>query len=233
MIAAAYSTRYHPCRLLTFGGEKNSYCLDSFGGTLFLTRYTGWSPGERAVDFTSGVFGFIGGMEIVDHGPAFGMVTVAVSYLVLALATVLIPVSVVLLGEAPERIKRRLLGAWSIAAFVPLGGMLLLWLVSNWYSPLIRLGPPANPNVYFVRLTGRDFWIYYPPLGLLFRRVPYWLVVLVCACVWTVALLCLPNGFERKQAKRQRLGLCTRCGYDLRATPERCPECGAARIQPR
>lgn len=48
----------------------------------------------------------------------------------------------------------------------------------------------------------------------------FWLVVLT---------LLLPVGsFVRRAKQRQRLreGLCLTCGYDLRASIERCPECG-------
>jgi cyanate permease len=46
--------------------------------------------------------------------------------------------------------------------------------------------------------------------------------VFVWLAVWVVRK-------ARRQAERLSSGLCPSCGYDLRATPNRCPECGAVR----
>jgi hypothetical protein len=45
--------------------------------------------------------------------------------------------------------------------------------------------------------------------------------------VWIASGL-LPIIWLRSRPGHQRDGHCRRCGYDLRATPERCPECGYA-----
>ena len=59
------------------------------------------------------------------------------------------------------------------------------------------------------------------PKGFRLIIFPYW-----AACV---ILMLPPLGWLRwhiRSRRRRSVGLCRQCGYDLRATPHRCPECG-------
>jgi hypothetical protein len=55
---------------------------------------------------------------------------------------------------------------------------------------------------------------------------PHWLVALATAALPAAWLTRWQR--ERVRARRLHGGCCERCGYDLRATRQRCPECGLA-----
>jgi hypothetical protein len=65
----------------------------------------------------------------------------------------------------------------------------------------------------YVSFRGEDSWYEW--------TVPYWFLVLALAVLPSLAI----SKALRKRHQRKS-GHCPACGYDLRATPDRCPECG-------
>lgn len=72
------------------------------------------------------------------------------------------------------------------------------------------------------KLARGNLAVFIRPPGYTAVAVPHWSVVLVTAAA---ALVWIPALLRRRRWLRE--GKCGFCGYDLRSSPQRCPECGA------
>ena len=88
----------------------------------------------------------------------------------------------------------------------------------RWAGPVSLAGALVTTNAV-IHALNLNAW-YEKLIAALLSAVPFGL-----GMGWVSVAAFVPH--VREELRRR--GLCDHCGYDLRATPERCPECGAPR----
>lgn len=97
------------------------------------------------------------------------------------------------------------------------------WGELQGWSPLFSQEEPPNGRAFVARKSStRGYSV-----------IPAWLIA---APYWPFAavLAATPLGHlvrSLRRQRRRRLGLCLYCGYDVRTTSDRCPECGTAAVK--
>lgn len=64
------------------------------------------------------------------------------------------------------------------------------------------------------------------PAAMIIPYLPIAIIAMIMPCAWVAG-----RTMGARRAKARRRGVCHVCGYDLRATPRKCPECGT-RVKP-
>jgi hypothetical protein len=151
-------------------------------------------------------------------------------------------------GSISYAMKRRVTHFLTIVSLLLCAALTALWVRSHWCCDEVTYRGPTEAirfrsydgDFYFI--TSRFMvclpgwtWIYdskYSPAesGWMDQADLTWRIPFFSLFVWTAAVpywrLVIP--WIRSRAIRAG-GYCASCGYDLRGTPVRCPECGTAR----
>src|SRR5687767_89883 len=127
-----------------------------------------------------------------------------------------------------------------ITNFSSFSGRLVLQFGWTTFDIIPRAGRPYSEGFWVWELSGSDVgvvdksrgwgWLGFDAYnwirgdkssGEFVVIVPYWFL-----CLVTVVLPARVAYVRLRIRRRRMLGLCARCGYDLRHASERCPECG-------
>ena len=110
-------------------------------------------------------------------------------------------------------VRRRLLNALTVLSLLLCAGMFALWMHEQ--LVLYEFASTFGGNVRI-----RDS---YTTVGFASVTIPLPLALIITAALPVSRIVLMVTRLKRRRAK---LRLCHRCGYDLRASPDRCPECG-------
>ena len=149
--------------------------------------------------------------------------------------------------------RRRIFTAHSVLSLLLCVATLALWVRSYWRLDCVYYSQDEESTVSVLALHGhvqaavlkgatlgvgrlthasesaRSYNIGFGPFGFSYQSLsmihvislPHWFLALLFAILPALRLRALV-----RSRRLSRIGHCPRCGYDLRATPERCPECG-------
>jgi hypothetical protein len=114
----------------------------------------------------------------------------------------------------------------------------VFWLLSLLMPSLRReSGDKPFDNLSTLLNTPQSRGILFKLVAMLLGAALVWLIIAAILSVfnaWFIVFLAMVMGsvvgwHEWRQHRREawiQTGCCAQCGYDLRATPDRCPECG-------
>ena len=154
---------------------------------------------------------------------------------------------------ASDKYQTRLTSVWILVG-IPRGGVVAVW--TDPQNPLhfdapdpghsteppadddLSTEPPADDDlsdlfdqrIHFPGFTYAVVGATQPPFMTEFKAtgVRLWLATTLFGLAPVLRLYLT----LRRGSARRRIGHCVRCGYDLRATPDCCPECGAVPSKP-